>query len=43
MSYTVLFAADECGAGDSAFRIIQDGFKQIGIDHHAEEAWTTTP
>lgn len=32
MSYTVLFAADESGAGDSAFRIIQDGFQQIGIE-----------
>jgi peptide/nickel transport system substrate-binding protein len=32
MSYTVLFAADESGAGDSAFRIIQAGFKQIGIE-----------
>ena len=32
MSYTVLFAADETGAGDSAFRIIQDGFQQIGIE-----------
>ena len=31
MSYTVLFAADESGAGDAAFRIIQDGFSQIGI------------
>jgi peptide/nickel transport system substrate-binding protein len=31
MSYTVLFASDESGAGDAAFRIIQDGFKQIGI------------
>jgi len=32
MSYTVLFAADESGAGDAAFRIIQNGFQQIGID-----------
>jgi peptide/nickel transport system substrate-binding protein len=32
MSYTVLFASDESGAGDAAFRIIQNGFKQIGID-----------
>jgi peptide/nickel transport system substrate-binding protein len=31
MSYTVLFAADESGAGDSTFRIIQSGFQQIGI------------
>jgi len=31
MSYTVLFAADESGAGDAAFRIIQNGFQQIGI------------
>ncbi len=31
MSYTVLFASDESGAGDASFRIIQDGFKQIGI------------
>ena len=31
MDYTVLFAADESGAGDAAFRIIQNGFKQIGI------------
>jgi peptide/nickel transport system substrate-binding protein len=31
MNYTVLFAADESGAGDSAFRIIQNGFQQIGI------------
>jgi peptide/nickel transport system substrate-binding protein len=31
MSYTVLFASDETGAGDAAFRIIQSGFKQIGI------------
>jgi len=32
MSYTVLFAKDESGAGDTAFQIIQNGFKQIGID-----------
>jgi peptide/nickel transport system substrate-binding protein len=31
MSYTVLFASDETGAGDAAFRIIQNGFEQIGI------------
>jgi peptide/nickel transport system substrate-binding protein len=31
MSYTVLFASDESGAGDAAFRIIQNGFQQIGI------------
>jgi len=31
MDYTVLFASDESGAGDAAFRIIQNGFKQIGI------------
>ena len=32
MSYTVLFASDETGAGDAAFRIIQNGFQQIGIE-----------
>ncbi len=31
MSYTVLFASDESGAGDAAFRIIQNGFQQVGI------------
>jgi peptide/nickel transport system substrate-binding protein len=31
MSYTVAFAADESGAGDASFRIIQNGFQQIGI------------
>ena len=31
MNYTVLFASDESGAGDAAFRIIQNGFQQIGI------------
>jgi peptide/nickel transport system substrate-binding protein len=31
MSYVVLFASDESGAGDAAFRIIQNGFQQIGI------------
>ena len=31
MSYTVLFAKDESGAGDAAFQIIQNGFQQIGI------------
>ena len=32
MSYEVLFASDESGAGDSAFRIIQNGFTKIGIN-----------
>jgi peptide/nickel transport system substrate-binding protein len=32
MSYTVLFASDETGAGDAAFRIIQNGFQQVGIE-----------
>ena len=32
MSYQVLFANDETGEGDRAFTIIQNGFKQIGID-----------
>ena len=32
MDYTVLFAKDESGAGDTAFQIIQNGFKQIGIN-----------
>jgi peptide/nickel transport system substrate-binding protein len=31
MSYQVLFAQDETGEGDRAFSIIQNGFKQIGI------------
>ena len=31
MSYTVLFAKDESGAGDTAFQIIQNGFQEIGI------------
>ena len=31
MDYVVLFASDESGAGDAAFRIIQNGFQQIGI------------
>ena len=31
MDYTVLFAKDESGAGDTAFQIIQNGFQQIGI------------
>jgi len=31
MSYTVLFAKDESGAGDTAFQIIQNGFQDIGI------------
>src|SRR4029077_20878676 len=30
MSYTVLFASDESGAGDAAFKIIESGFEQIG-------------
>jgi peptide/nickel transport system substrate-binding protein len=31
MSYTVDFEVDESGAGDASFRIIQNGFQQIGI------------
>lgn len=31
MSYTVLFASDQTGAGDRVFQIIQQDFKQIGI------------
>jgi peptide/nickel transport system substrate-binding protein len=31
MSYQVVFPQDEEGAGDRAFQIIQQGFKQIGI------------
>jgi peptide/nickel transport system substrate-binding protein len=31
MSYQVIFPSDESGAGDRAFTIIQNGFKQIGI------------
>ena len=32
MSYEVVFPQDEEGAGDRAFQIIQQDFKQIGID-----------
>ena len=32
MSYQVLFASDETGEGDRAFTIIQNGFRQIGIN-----------
>jgi peptide/nickel transport system substrate-binding protein len=32
MSYQVVFPQDEEGAGDRAFQIIQQGFKQIGIE-----------
>ncbi len=51
MSYTVLFASDETGAGDAAFRIIQNGFEKIGIqitqrkmDNDAVQprSWATT-
>jgi peptide/nickel transport system substrate-binding protein len=31
MSYTVIFATDENGAGDRAFQIIQNDFRQIGV------------
>jgi len=31
MSYDVIFPHDESGAGDRAFQIIQNGFKQIGV------------
>lgn len=31
MSYTVIFADDESGAGDRAFQIIKDGFAKIGV------------
>ena len=31
MSYEVIFAEDESGAGDRAFQIIKDGFAQIGV------------
>jgi peptide/nickel transport system substrate-binding protein len=31
MSYTVLFASDQTGAGDRVFQIIQQDFKKIGI------------
>lgn len=31
MSYSVVFPQDEEGAGDRAFQIIQQGFKQIGV------------
>ncbi len=32
MRYEIVFADDESGAGDRAFQIIQNGFKQIGIE-----------
>jgi peptide/nickel transport system substrate-binding protein len=32
MSYQVVFPQDEEGAGDRAFQIIQQGFKQIGVE-----------
>jgi len=32
MSYEVIFPNDEAGAGDRAFQIIQNGFKQIGVE-----------
>lgn len=31
MAYDVVFPLDEAGAGDRAFRIIQQGFEQIGV------------
>jgi peptide/nickel transport system substrate-binding protein len=31
MSYTVIFANDDAGAGDRAFQIMQEDFRQIGI------------
>jgi len=31
MAYDVIFPNDESGAGDRAFQIIQNGFKQIGV------------
>jgi peptide/nickel transport system substrate-binding protein len=31
MEYEVVFPLDEAGAGDRAFRIIQQGFEQIGV------------
>jgi peptide/nickel transport system substrate-binding protein len=31
MSYDVIFPLDEAGAGDRAFRIIQQGMQQIGV------------
>lgn len=37
MSYQILFAADEIGEGETAFRIIQNGFRQIGIDVQERE------
>lgn len=32
MSYEVIFPHEESGAGDRAFQIIQQGFKQIGVE-----------
>ncbi|MGZ8565495.1 MAG: ABC transporter substrate-binding protein [Actinomycetota bacterium] len=32
MSYEVIFPNDEAGAGDRAFQIIQDGFREIGVE-----------
>ena len=32
MSYDVIFPLDEAGAGDRAFRIIQQGLQQVGIE-----------
>jgi peptide/nickel transport system substrate-binding protein len=32
MEYEVVFPLDEAGAGDRAFRIIQQGFKEIGVN-----------
>ena len=31
MAYTVIFSTDESGAGDRAFQIIQNDFRQIGV------------
>jgi peptide/nickel transport system substrate-binding protein len=31
MEYELVFPLDEAGAGDRAFQIMQDGFKQIGV------------
>ena len=50
MQYSVLFATDENGAGDRAFQIIQNDFRQIGValtqhklDVNAEFAAITAP
>jgi peptide/nickel transport system substrate-binding protein len=32
MEYEVVFPLDEAGAGDRAFRIMQEGFKEIGVN-----------